>query len=193
MKYTLFCLLLFGLTYPHSAQVGLKKYGTHFLQEIIRTSGGGYYALGTRNDTFTVLIKLDSGMNPIWEKQFTGPKGQRSIGYKIYENTDHSVFILGAIYNSNHYNDLNSWLLKLNSDGEVLWNKTYNNCFDIYALCPDPAGGYFLGGSSNLRGITIDGVVMKIDNSGNFISKFNFQYNQRNIVNNWKYFRMGHS
>lgn len=133
------------------------------------TADGGYVAAGYVNflevgswDTW--VVKLDAGGNVTWQKTYGGPDMDYAVaiaqtgdgGYVVAGNTES----FGAGYSD-------SWLLKLNPDGSLAWQKTYGGPDeDTFQAMDDVGdGGYVLTGltaSFGERGLW----VLKVDADG---------------------------
>ena len=73
------------------------------------------------------LIKTDLSGNLIWEKTYGGSNGD--VGFRIIPSFDGSLYVLGGT-NSNDGDISNNptetlaiWVLKIDSDGNILWEK----------------------------------------------------------------------
>ncbi len=133
---------------------------------MVQTRDGGYALAGTRitNDSeYNVwLIRTDSLGNMLWNRSYAMPL---SSAYSLIQ-TKIGGFVLAGIairLDSKGYVANSSVLLiKTNSDGSVLWNKTYNDRA-AWSVIPTSDDGYALacgsGGSP--------GNLVKIDSEGN--------------------------
>ncbi len=81
-------------------------------------------------------------------------------------------FVLFGLTSSNTSGESNAWVVKIDANGNVVWNKTYGNATDTAAtagvLAPD--GDYMVAGYTNPRGENnYDFLLMQIDPNGNMI------------------------
>jgi hypothetical protein len=80
-------------------------------------------------------------------------------------------FVLFGLTYSNANDESQAWVVKLDANGNVVWNKTYGNATYTAAtagvLAPD--GNYMVAGYTNSRGDNYDFLLMQIDPSGNMI------------------------
>ena len=81
-------------------------------------------------------------------------------------------FVLFGLTSSNGNGDSDAWVVKLDANGNVVWNKTYGNATDTAArtgvLAPD--GDYMVAGYTNPQGDSnYDFLLMKIDATGNMV------------------------
>ncbi len=139
---------------------------------IQQTTDGGYIvagrtqSLGVGDDDFWVL-KLDSGGNVQWQKTYGGSRWEEA--YSIQETTD-GGYVVAGYTNSFGAGSSDSWVLKLDSDGNVQWQKTYGGSGDEYARSIEQTtdGGYIVGGYTYSFGAGFnDFWVLKLDSGGN--------------------------
>jgi hypothetical protein len=81
-------------------------------------------------------------------------------------------FVLLGLAYSNANGESNAWVVKIDANGNVVWNKTYGNATDTAAttgtLAPD--GNYMVAGYTNSRGDNNYGfLLMQIDPNGNMV------------------------
>ena len=167
-------------------------------QSITKTNDGGYIILGysqsldgdiidKNNESFDYwVLKFDENHNLQWSKTYGGSDDDR--GNKIIQTQDGGYAIIG--YTSSNDMDVTEnagaqdyWIAKLNSMGELIWQKSYGYAgSDIgYTLLQANDGGYLITGvldvtasggegntrNSNTRHAGGDYWVLKLDNSGN--------------------------
>ncbi len=131
---------------------------------IWQTSNGNYviagYTLsndgdvsGNHGGSDVWVIKIDASGNLLWQKCFGGTNDE--VARSIKETTDGGYIVAGYASSnngdvSNNHGGRDFWLLKLNSNGELQWQKTFGGSYDdeanAVAVCPD--GGYIIVGSS---------------------------------------------
>lgn len=104
----------------------------------------GYYEAGGAD---VWLIKTDSSGGKLWEAIFGGP-GQ-DYGRHVQETSDGGYIIAGEVRDA----DLglaDVWLIKTDSDGNRLWDKTFGGTGDDYGRCVRQTldGGYVVAGST---------------------------------------------
>ena len=103
----------------------------------------GYtYSFGAGvNDVW--LIKTDPSGHEIWNKTFGGSQGE--YGMSIQQTTDQGFIIAGSTSSFGAGKD-DGWLIKINADGNELWNITvggeYNDWFGSVAQTCD--GGFII-------------------------------------------------
>lgn len=162
------------------------------------TSDGGYIIGGysksdisgektenSRGGTDIWIVKIDDSGNIMWQKTYGG-SGEDSM-FSIKQTSD-GGYIVDAASDSNISGDktensrggLDYWILKLNSSGEIVWQKTYGGAQpEFYAYVVQTTdGGYFVGGysESDVSGDKTDPTkgqrdfwVLKLDSSGEIV------------------------
>lgn len=137
---------------------------------IVQTSGGGYLlcgytdSTGDGGDAWAAL--LDANGYKIWEKTF-GAKSYDSAAAGL--QTPDGGFIVAGSTESFGVGDADFWLIKLGSDGNRAWAKTYggDGSDRAYSLAAAADGGFIIAGETapNPGGPT-DFLVVKTDSNG---------------------------
>ncbi|WPO81965.1 T9SS type A sorting domain-containing protein [Chryseobacterium sp. JJR-5R] len=133
------------------------------------------------------ILKTDSSGNIQWTKSFGG--SEHDIAYSVQQTPD-GGFILAGTSESNNGDvtdhkgfsgSSDSWVLKLDSSGNVQWKKSFGGVLSDYtsAVILTADGNYLIAGSSysndgDLSGhhgslSYTDGWLMKIDTNGNVL------------------------
>ena len=134
------------------------------IQSLAQTSDSGYIFLIAGSE----LIKTDAQGNFQWNVTFTGVTINSMIpisgGYVL------AGYVATAIIRNGRTEDI-FWLAKVNSDGNMLWSKTYGGSGDNQAnsVIQTSDGGYALAGESNAFSSAgeYDFMIVKTDSSGN--------------------------
>jgi uncharacterized delta-60 repeat protein len=147
-----------------------KTYGgsdDDYANSIQQTSDGGYIIVGSTrssdgdisdgnngNSDFWIL-KLNSDGTKVWDKTYGGSANDRAIsiqqtsdgGYLVAGYTNSSD---GDITDGNNGSD-DFWILKLNSDGTKVWDKTYGGSANdqAYSIQLTSDGGFIVAGYTN--------------------------------------------
>ena len=139
-----------------------------------QTPDGGYILSGRKGNSATeadfLVIKTDSEGNIEWNKTYGGDKWEQSQSKDILFTGDGGYIFLAAT-KSFGAGKLDLWLMKTDSNGNMLWNKTFggvNNDFSGGIDFTDD-GGIIIAGTlsansnSPPRG---EGLVIKTDANG---------------------------
>lgn len=130
-----------------------------------------------------LIVKLDENGNVIWNHTYGGTRSEFAIsilktedgGYYIHGNTDSND---GDVTND-VIDFIKIWLVKLNSEGELEWEKTIGGTRSDYGTCMIKTfdGNYLISGSTMSEEIIGQpnpdylyyGVLFKIDKYGNIL------------------------
>ncbi|MBT8184805.1 MAG: hypothetical protein KJN76_08180, partial [Eudoraea sp.] len=164
--------------------------GSETGQSVIATSDGGYAVLGYTNSTdgdilgknLAVndywLLKLDADGSMEWNKTYGGSKDDR--GLAVIQSSVGGYAIVGYAMSSdgdgsNNEGFHDNWILKLNSTGDIEWEKSFgfSGHDHSYDLVETADGGYFFVGfldvvSSNGAGSTARGKSITAHGVGEF-------------------------
>lgn len=140
---------------------------------VLPTSDGGLLVTGFteilalgRSDNW--ILKLDAAGNIVWQKRY-GLRGSIP-GLRSIAPTSDGGFIIGGVRETSTGND--AWVLKLDGDGNILWEKPYgSSAFDWFtAILPLPQGGYLAAGSTESSGaVNVDAWLVELDALGNLV------------------------
>jgi len=88
---------------------------------VVETSDGDYVICGIVYVMYSIILKVDKTGEEKWHKIFSQtPSRLTSITY-----VNGKIFVLGTILWNKTTGDTGVWLIKIDEDGNVLWNKTY--------------------------------------------------------------------
>ncbi|MFM1874446.1 MAG: hypothetical protein RL266_183 [Bacteroidota bacterium] len=115
-------------------------------------SDGGF--LFTREET---LAKTDSSGNVVWSQQYA--LGDNRYLRESIELPDGSFLSVGQIFDGDDGNpetggDSESfgWLIKTNSNGQLIWERRYTDTHQFTNLAPFDGGGFLLSGQNKIPG-----------------------------------------
>jgi uncharacterized delta-60 repeat protein len=173
----LFILLLFPVS--AFASIWAITYGgssDDLAYSIQQTSDGGFIVAGETR-SFGIgspncwVLKLDANGNVIWQKTYSGSNHQRAKS--IQETSDGGFIVVGYQEDVSDEPPLrDTWVLKLNSTGNVMWQKTYGGSSDdlAYSIQQTSDGGFIVAGETRSFGIGSPNCwVLKLDANGNVI------------------------
>jgi hypothetical protein len=141
---------------------------------IQQTSDGGYIVAGdTRSfgaggwDIW--VLKLDQNGNIQWQKTYGGRSDDSASSI---QQTSDGGYIVAGDTRSFGAGDLDIWVLKLDQNGNIQWQKTYGGPMDDYNSSPSiqqtSDGGYIVAGDTKSFGAgRWDIWVLKLDQNGN--------------------------
>lgn len=142
--------------------------GDDFLADVLALNDGGYLLAGWStsgtdgNKTSPSygggdlwLIKLDSNGDKQWEASFGGDQKDQAAG--VLEDTGGNIYLAGYSGSGASGNKTSAaiggrdfWLLKLDADGNILWDKSFGGTADeeLNALAFTPGGELLLAGTT---------------------------------------------
>ncbi len=140
---------------------------------IVRELSDGSYVLVGYTESFGAgagdiwVLKFDSSYNLLWAKTYGGAANDRARS--VEATTDGGVVIAGET-ESFGAGGSDAWVLKLDSNGNIEWEKTYGGTSNDYAnsIKITPDNGYIIAGRTESFGAGgSDAWVLKLDSNGN--------------------------
>lgn len=141
-----------------------------FTESVVETSDGGFIATGFDNDDMFVF-KLSSDGDLLWKRALGDfRQGYRDFGWCVQKEPGGGCIAAGQ-YSYNYSNDLGDvWLLKIDSDGDTVWARTYGSnpgLDEAYCVQSTSDGGYIMAGSSETwSNGGKDLLIIKTDSAG---------------------------
>jgi hypothetical protein len=141
---------------------------------VIQTSDGGYAAAGFTSSWGAggkdiYIVKTDSAGKMVWQ-QVIGGAGDE-FAYGIVQNSNGEYYAAGYT-NSFGAGNIDVYLIKLNSSGDILWTKTYggNQADNAKAILLTSTGDIVLAGATASFGAGSNDIyLLKVDSSGNLL------------------------
>ena len=149
--------------------------GSDFLQSVSLTSDGGFILGGTstssqsgdkqaksRGKEDVWILKLDAAGDVQWQRTLGG-SGRDELaqiipiaggGYLIGGSSDSPELTnpeIAGEKRSEHYGNMDYWVLKLEGDGSLVWEKTFGGMYrdELRSMIQTQDGGFLVGGTSN--------------------------------------------
>ncbi len=148
-----------------------KLYGTGEGYRIVQTPDGNFVIAGistgdpngANNDI--IIFKIDGNGNQLW--YHTIPGDGNSAPYGFINTSDSDLLISG--YVTGYTDNWDALLIKLNSDGNVIWRKTYAKSGNdrAYSVVETGDGYIFAGETQSVTNGDLDVLVAKTDKAGN--------------------------
>ena len=174
----LFVVILFTICiFPnagHSAQQWAITYGGTSLDgsySLQKTKDDGYMVAGYtssfgagENDLW--VLKLDSNGDIAWQKAYGGSSNDYPTS--VQQTTDDGYMVAGTTY-SFGAGESDLWVIKLDSNGQISWQKTYggSNVDWAFSIQQTADGGYIVVGNTFSFGAGEDDLwVLKLDSNG---------------------------
>jgi len=146
--------------------------GDDIAEKIIQTNDGGYaivgytYSFNTPGDPDILVVKTDGKGELQWYKVLGGNKTED--GNDIIE-TDDGYLVSGITYSYETRGGWDTWLVKIDKDGNEVWNKTYGWWdfeWNAYVIRIDD--GYMIAGYTLSTPTEWgDAYLIKVDKDGN--------------------------
>jgi hypothetical protein len=149
---------VFGGNYCESGFSVIEDNGNYIISGYTESFGPGGY------DGFIIKTRNDGSI--IWNKTYGG--AHTDVIRSVEKNEIGGYIAIGwsESYGSNN-EDL--WIINLDSNGDIIWNKTYNIGYNDegYSISKTSSDGYIIAGSSqNLYLTDTDFLLFKINNIG---------------------------
>ena len=155
-----------------------KSYGgsnDDWVNEYVQTTDGSFtlvggtqsYGTGIPASPNLYLIRTDPNGNFVWDKTYGGTKGE--VGNDIVVTPDGGYLIVGNTYASGDQSDI--WLIKTDSNGNMVWNKTYGgsgtDTGNALHNTTDGSGYIIVGSTSSYGNGSSDIWMIRVDTNGN--------------------------
>jgi hypothetical protein len=114
------------------------------------------------------IIKTDPEGNLLWRSAYRGEGELATDAYIAGETQDGGCFLIGGLVSAAQ--EWNSYLVKTDGDGNLLWRRTYGGPFDEWPNFGQETadGGYILAGVTYASGaVDPDALLLKTDAEGN--------------------------
>jgi len=138
---------------------------------IIQIKDGGYavagftWSKGAGRQDFWVIKLYEDGSKE-WDRTFGG--SEADVIYSVIQTKDEGYAVAGKT--KSIASGEKAWVIKLDENGEVVWDKTFGGSNEDVARCIIQAedGGYVIAGYTESKGEgRYDAWVIKLDEEGN--------------------------
>ena len=168
--YFTFCLL-FLTSFQYLQAQWARTYGeglpTYIKRCLQQTSDGGYVVLGEIG-TNVWIVKLDLDGDIQWQRTYG--QGISVKAHSIQQTSDEGYIFAGYIFTSGSSDDV--WIVKLDLDGDIEWQRTYggSSIDKAYSIQQTSDGGYIVAGETwSLGANPYDFWILKLDSNGDII------------------------
>ena len=137
-----------------------------------QTADSGYIVAGLTQQNSAVtpnawILKLDPKGNIIWEKSYGGDGWD---GAESTQQTSDLGYIVAGWTKSQDSENEEAWILKLDTDGNIIWSKTYNGykICTAFSIQQTADMGYIVAGRTTSLGTNkVDAWITKLYSDGN--------------------------
>ena len=172
-----------------------KKYGNFpgAALSIQQTKDNSYIVAGWFGNPVTMdilVLKLDGNGNIVWKKTYGGSGVDGNVTIK---QTPDGGYIMAGVTTSFGAGGKDVWLLKLDLEGNIVWEKTYGGSHDDgygysewKCLIQETSdGGYIIAGATSSFGTpsTENVWLIKIDNAGDITWQKTYGGSDRDVAN----------
>jgi uncharacterized UPF0146 family protein len=141
-------------------------------RSIQQTNDGGYIVAGYTSSfgagSYDVyVLKLDTSGKEVWSKTFGGSSDD--LAWSIQQTNDGGYIVAGYTKSFGAGSE-DVYILKLDANGNKLWEKTFGGSYDERAYCIQQTrdGGYIVAGYTSSFGVgNYDVYIIKMDANGN--------------------------
>jgi hypothetical protein len=156
---------------PDGDTVWTKSYGGDNydnVASIIATSDGNFIAAGhtqsTSNGVSDVyILKINPNGDTLWTKKY-GTDNEEGA-YAIIEAKDGNFLIAGYFRDLDGNGQYGPLLLKINTDGDTLWTKSYDYNYGYFMAISATSDGYYIAVGMGIGGP----VIVKINSNGGIV------------------------
>jgi type IX secretion system substrate protein len=131
--------------------------------DIIKTSHGGYIACGRSNSNDGYILRIDSLGNLLWQVS------QTNMGVRTYNSVINGIdggYVLAGVYQVNGSDPANSLIVKIDSLGNLVWEKIYQFGYSSVLKSICKANGRYYSSGENAEDSVF---LIKTDIMGNVI------------------------
>lgn len=165
-----------------------RAYGDALFQEaraVALAKDGGYVIAGDTSffggaggDAW--VLKVDAGGSIVWQRRYGGAGEER---FHALQPTVDGGYVVAGSTRSVGQGGADAWVVKIDSAGEVTWQKTYGGRnFDVvYSVHPAIGGGFVVGGTTSSFGGQ-DAWVFKLSDNGTVTWQKTYRLRDNNVI-----------
>lgn len=122
---------------PNGDTIWIKTYvetGFNKFETIQSAENGTFLIAGSIRDSdksFGWIVKVDNKGDTLWTKKFRC--GEDYNRFSAMESTGDGNFLIAGCTTSARGGELDGWLVKINTDGDTLWTRTYQGAPKSYS------------------------------------------------------------
>lgn len=170
--------LLWNKSYGNMSD-GIRD-STQIAYAVVATADGGFALAGVSGiwqlDSFTSegsdfwLVKTDAEGNMQWNRTYGGEGKEYMEGVTSMVISPDGGYVMAG-YQGAFRGEIDIWLVKTDSDGNMLWNKTFqgNDSDTAHSLITTADGGYAIVGASTINATYTRTFLIKTDPDGNML------------------------
>lgn len=141
----------------------LISVSTDHVMSVQQTSDGGFVVAGGDGDFR--IHKLNSSGELEWDKSYGGDG--RDYAFSVDQTEEGGYIVAGYTESYDEGGVSDFWVLKLDSNGNMTWNKTFggSGIDGAYSIKQTSDGGYIVAGGTRSNGYNL--WLIKLDSNGN--------------------------
>jgi len=143
---------------PHYGAKTYKTGQSTDFDSVVHTGDGGFIAAGTVNQGTSGYIniwvtKLNDEGDPQWEKSYGGDSIDDSVDHLTIMEIPSTGYMVTARSKSFTGSMFTLWMIKIDLNGNLLWQKAFDGGHDFYpGKCVAAGNGYAISGSMYIDG-----------------------------------------
>ncbi|MFQ5343267.1 MAG: hypothetical protein ACE5F6_17140 [Anaerolineae bacterium] len=153
-----------------------------FVVRVLQDADGNYVVASETSsfgagETDIWVIKLDADGNILWEKAYGG--SDEDTMWTFVEASDGGYIIPGVTVSFSPDYSGDVWVLKLDKDGKILWQKVYaipDNWYEALSVGSTSDGGALVGSYREEGETDWDLILLRLDTNGNALWQKVFEY-----------------
>lgn len=170
-----------GRDFEHGFEIQQTDDGGYIIAAQTQTTADDGDVTGNKGGYDVWIVKLDGSGNLVWQKCLGGSSGD--YARSIQQTSDGGYIVAGMTYSndkdvSGHHGEADAWIVKLDSLGNIQWQKCLGGSKNDYAYSIQQTrdGGYIFAGEtwsndgnvSGMKGL-YDAWIVKLNSLGDLI------------------------